>query len=328
MKYRAIIADAWELTQTNKKLIWWFAFLPALLTTLVSLVYLAYQVASFWTSPLFNARASSSGTIFHTLLVNGQNLIQNQPGLVVVLVVSVAVIALAWIMLPVFTQGALIQLIARKRAGHDISIMEGFSFGFTRFLQLFEYHLFIKTFSVVSIITEASFVLRGLGPEAFAVFGWIFLLILFIGLMLTLLFTYAEYYIVIDRKGVFKSIILSSGLVVRHWHHTIFMFILMAIIMLRIILNILVALLIPFLVIGPIFFFASITLAIIGVVVGSIVGLIALYFASYFVGIFHVFATAVWTFTFLELTSKKKAEEEDLREQIDSKDKTEDEHSS
>jgi hypothetical protein len=171
-------------------------------------------------------------------------------------------------------------------------------------LQLFEYHAFIKTFSFIAIITEASFAFRIFGPEPFKVFGWIFLLILVVGLLCTLLFTYSEYYIVIDKQGVFSSIIKSGGLVIRQWHHTLFMLLLMAVIIIRVALNLLVALLVPLLIVGPIFIFTSLTLAKIGVVIGSILGLVVLYFASYFLGVFHVFATAVWTFTFLDLTKE------------------------
>jgi len=305
MKYRVIIHDAWVLTQENKKLIWWFAFLPALITSLVAMVYFAYQFAAFWTSPYFREQATGSREILGIIFEKSLELMNAHPALAVVLVIIAAIIGLAWLMLPVFTQGALIQLIARARLGHKISVLEGISYGFTRFLQLFEYHLLIKTFSIVGVLTEATFILRNLGPEAFAVLGWIFLLILVVGLFLTLLFTYSEYYIVLDRRGVFKSMLASSGMVVRQWHHTLFMFLLMAIISIRIVFNILVALLVPILVIAPIFFFASITLAKIGVVIGTIIGLVALYFASYFLGVFHVFATAVWTFTYMELMSIK-----------------------
>lgn len=317
MKYRAIIHDSWVLTQENKKLIWWFAFLPALLTSLVAMVYLAYQAVAFWTSPYFHEQSEGTSEIFTIIFGSTKSFMQDQPTVAVVLIVIASIVALGWLMLPVFTQGALIQLVARIRIGHKVTVLEGISFGFTRFLQLFEYHLLVKTFSFISIFTEAAFVLRNLGPKSFAVFGWIFLLVLVVGLVLTLLFTYSEYYIVLDRKGVFKSILASSGLVVRQWHHTLFMLLLMVIISVRIIFNIIVALLVPILVIAPIFFFASITLATIGVIIGAIVGLIALYFASYFLGIFHVFATAVWTFTFLELTKHKEEEDSiDFRQEL------------
>lgn len=304
MRYRAIIREAWALTQENKKLMWWFAFVPSLLTFLVAMVYLTYQAYSLWHSPYFRPGASEQHLIadlFRRLV----DLFYAQPSLVVFGLVILAILAGIYLTLPVFTQGALIQLVAHIRAGSALSITRGISYGFSRFLQLFEYHLFIKTFGLVSIFTEAAFAFRVFGPEPFKVFGWLFLLVAVVGLMLTLLFTYSEYYIVIDKQGVFSSIIKSSGLVVRQWHHTLFMVLLMSIIIIRIGLNILVALLVPALIVAPIFLFTSLALAKIGVLVGAVLGLVILYFSSYFLGVFHVFTTSVWTFTFLDLTHEE-----------------------
>jgi len=234
------------------------------------------------------------------------DIISNNTGLGVLLIILSAIVALIYLFLPIFTQCALIQAVAHMRIGHKVTAVQAFSFGFSRFLQLFEYSLLVKTFGFVGIATEAAFVLRNLGVEAFVGFlGWIFLFFFIIGLFLTLLFTYSEYYIVIDKKGVFNSMLASGGLVIRQLHHTVFMLLLMTIIGLRIVINIVIALLVPALVIAPIFLFASFTLTAIGVVVGAIIGLVALYFGAYFMGVFHIFATAVWTFTFLELTTKE-----------------------
>ncbi len=304
MKYRAIIREAWAVTQGNKKLIWWFAFVPALLELLVGMVYLSYQAVSFWDNPYFREGAQGSHLISE-VFTGVVGLFKVQPGLVVFGIVIVAIILLAYLFLPVFTQGSLIQLVAHIRAGRPVSVPEGISFGFNRFLQLFEYSLFIKTFSLVGIVTEASLALRILGPKPFEVLGWIFLLFMIVGLILTLLVTYSEYYIVIDKEGAFTSVVRSSGLVIRQWHHTLFMLLLMTVIIVRIALNLLVALLVPALVLGPIFFFTSTVLAKIGAVVGGIVGLVVLYFASYFLGVFHMFTTTVWTYTFLELTKEE-----------------------
>lgn len=308
MNYRAIIREAWGLTQDNKNLIWWFAFAPALVTSLVSMGYLTYQALAFWNSPLI--REGGNDHFLGDLVSMFFDFLKQSPSLGVLVVVIVAVIGLVYLFLPVFTQGALIQLVAKMRRGQNPSIAEGVSFGFNRFLQLFEYQLLIKTFSWISIFTEALFVLRNLGPESFKFFGWIFAFFLIIGFFLSILFTYSEYFIVLQRVPVFKSILKSSGLVVRQWHHTLFMLLLMVVISVRILFNILVALLVPALVIAPIMLFASFALTILGVIVGSIIGLVALYFASYFLGVFHVFSTAVWTFTFLELTHKEQQEEQ------------------
>jgi hypothetical protein len=305
MKYRAIIHEAWSITQTNKKLIWAFAFVPAVLTTIVSMVYLTYQVAAFYTSPYLNPSIPEDKHaltfIFHTLVSS----FQSNPGMTVFFLIMAALVVIAYLLVPVFTQGALIQTLARLRAGQDLPLVQSVTFGFTRFLQLLEYNLAIKSFSLVSLLGDAAFAFRNLGPSVFSFVGWIFLLAIIVGLGVTLLFTYAEFYIVIDKEGVVSSMLKSSGLVIRQWHHTLFMLLLMSIIILRVILNLLVALVIPALVIAPFLIFTSMTFTIIGVVVGSILALVALYFTSYFLGIFHMFVTGVWTFTFLELTASE-----------------------
>lgn len=305
MKYRAIIRESWNLTQEHKSLIWWFAVLPAILTTLVSIVYLAYQVMAFWTSPFIRAGASEDNQIFSLVFKIGGEFISQNPGLGTLIIVVIGIIGLLYLMLPVFTQGALIELVARIRRGEKVSMARGISFGMTHFLPLFEYHLMVKTFSWVSIVTEAAFILRSLGFESFLLFSWIFAIFLFVGLILMLLFTFTEYYIVLDQRPVFQSMMASGGLVIRQWNHILFMVFLMLLISLRIALNIIIALVVPMLILGPVILFTSFTLVTIGIIIGSIVGLVALYFASYFMGVFHVFATAVWTFTFLELTLKE-----------------------
>ncbi len=311
VKYRAIIRDAWTLTQENKRLIWWYGFVPALLTTLVSIGYLCYQAAAIYTSPLFRDVDPNTKELWRVLVDKAWQFYKVEPTFAVILVVLLSIGGVAYLMFPVFTQGALIQLLARHRNGHSISIREGIAFGLRRFLQLFEYHLAIKTFSLVSLFTNAMFIVRSLGPEAIHVFIWLFAIIGVVGIFFTLLFTYSEYYICIDNHGMLQGMLSSCALVIKQWHHTLFMLLLMAIISIRIVFNILVALLIPVLVVAPVLFFTGMTLVHIGVIVGVVLGLIALYFTSYFIGIFDVFSTAVWTFTFLELTAAK---EESLRE--------------
>lgn len=306
MQYKAIIGEAWALTQNNKKLIFAFAFVPAALNTLVGMAYILYQIAAFWTSPYINPGVPEDKHALKFIFNLIVDWLQTRPGITVFSLVVCGIVYLGHLMIPAFTQGALIQMLAHMRAGQKVSLAEGVSFGFVRFLQLFEYHLAVKTFSVFSLLIEASFAFRNLGPTAFEFFGWIFLVVILVGLLAMLLFTYSEYYIVIDKEGMMSSIIKSSGLVIRQWHHTIFMLFLMAVIVVRIAINILVAILLPLLVIVPIFLFTSITLATVGAVIGGVIALIGLYFASYFLGVFHVFTTGVWTFTFLELTAKEK----------------------
>ncbi len=310
MNYKAIIKEAWALTQENRKLIWYFAFIPAVLESLVSMVYMTYQVSAFWTSEYLREAAKNSPHAIELVFKAIGRIFHLNAGLGVFLVISAAIVIILYLLLPVFSEGALIQLIAKLRGGHKVTMVEGVGYGFTRFLQLFEYNTAIKTFSLVGILTEASFAFRNLGPDAFSFFVWIFILFLIIGLFLTLCFTYAQFYIIIDKKPVFTSMLASSKLVFKQWQHTLFMFFLMFLISLRILFNLVIVLLIPLIIAGSIAFFATFTLTWLGIIVGVLLGTVALYFASYFLGVLHVFSNAVWTFTFLDLSSQP---DQDLR---------------
>jgi hypothetical protein len=74
---------------------------------------------------------------------------------------------------------------------------------------------------------------------------------------------------------------------------------------LRIILQIVFVLLIPIVVTAVIYGIASAALPTLALIVGGLIGLILLYIASYLSGTIHVFASTVWTFTFLELTGQE-----------------------
>ncbi|HCW31923.1 MAG: hypothetical protein UT55_C0091G0004 [Candidatus Peregrinibacteria bacterium GW2011_GWE2_39_6] len=301
MNYKEIIRDAWRFTQTNKPLMWWYAFVPEFIGLLVGICYVMYQVLSFWKSPIFREYHGSSFT--SDVIIYLSSFLSSQPSLGIILIVLVAIIVLFYFTLPIFSKGALVQLIARKRNGQMVKPVEGISFGFLHFLPLFEYHLIIRTFSLFGLLTEASFVIRNLGTGAFEILLIPFILILAVGLLLLLLFTYSEYFIIIDEKQVIESMGASSKLVIRHWQHTILMLMLMVLITLRIFLNIILVLLIPSVIIISTGILAAFALAKIGLIVGCVMALIGMYFSAYLGGILQVFSTAVWVFTFLELTT-------------------------
>ena len=159
------------------------------------------------------------------------------------------------------------------------------------------------------MFTEAGFAARNLGTGAMNFLLPIFILAAIIGLVLTLLFTYSEFFIVLEKKSVLRAMGRSAKLVILSWKHTFLIVILMAIIGLRIIINILAVLLVPALIFLAAGLLATLALAKIGILIGVIFGLVGLFVASYFTGILHVFAAAVWTFTFLELMEEPRTQE-------------------
>ena len=302
MDTKKIIKQAWGLTQQHKKLVWWYAFLPELLGLIIGIYYLVYQYMSFLKSDVFRSYAGDS--FAYEMFEFGFNFVKGNPSLGIFAIVSIALIVLLYLFLPIFCKASLVQLIARIKNGQTVKPIDGISFGFLHFLQLFEYRFAVRTFSVMGLLSYASFVIRNLGPDVFKLLIIPFGLGFIFAFAMLLLFTYSEYFIIIDGKGVIKSMAESVRLVVRHWQHTFLILILLFLITLRIVFNVLLVLLIPALIIISTAALAAIALAKVGMILGIVLAIGGLFFAAYLNGILEVFTSAVWTFTFLELTEK------------------------
>lgn len=304
--YRNIIRDAWTFTRENKRLMMWYSFLPSLLTTLVGILYLSYQFFAFKRSALFeNAEESFLHELSRRIL---EFFTDHKPFILPAIIVTVVVVVL-YLLLPTLCQGGLIRIIARMRKHEHVRIIDGVSFGILVFLPLLEYHLAIRSFSVFAVLTEGSFVIRNLGADGLRLLMPFFIIFSIVALILSLLFTYSEFFIVLEKKGVLSSIGNSCKLVILNWQHTFLIGILMLIIGLRVIINVIAILLVPALVILSAGLIATVTLAAIGIIIAGLIGLIALLFASYFNAILNMFANTVWTFTFLALREEKRTEE-------------------
>jgi hypothetical protein len=197
----------------------------------------------------------------------------------------------------------MIQLIARKKSGQDVRMRDGLKYGLNYFLPLFSYSLANRTFNIISIFWEAAFVLRNLGPDTFEALLPVLIPLIIISLLFMFMFTFSEYYIVIDDNHMGQSMAKSSVLVFKHWGKAFMVSLLMFIIGIRILLQVVFVLLVPLAVLLGFFYFAASTLPDIGIWIGGGLGIAALLFASYLGAIVHVFTTTVWVFSFLDLTT-------------------------
>lgn len=309
MDYRQIIAESWQATQNSKKLIFWFGFIPSILTTAAGVGTLTYQFFAFKNSYLFTDHEKS----FLTEVVGFiWDFVNTHLSWTVPMAIVAAILAIMYLLIPTLAKASAIQAIARRRNGQKAGVGVGLRHGILSFLPLFEYHLLVKTFAFFSILVEMSFVLRNLGTELFQIFLPIFIIFIIISFLLTLLFTYADLYIVIDGIGVFDSIKKSSKLVIMHWKHTFLITLLMLLIGVRIIIQVIMVFLIPILIVLITGYIATVTLPITGVIVGGIVGLVGLIIAAYLNGIVDIFSYTVWTYTFLEVTSEKELSARDV----------------
>lgn len=302
MKYKETIYNAWQFTQNNKKLIIWYGFLPALLTTLVGILYVTYQVFAFQTSPLFNYQGSSFALV---LIRTIYSFVIENVSISVPLIVVVVILGIIYLIVPTILQAATIDIIARRKHNQETTLVQGFNHGLLRFLPLFEYELIMRTFSIITLSTEAAFVLRNFGVDALNALLPVLILVVLVGLILHLFFTFTEYYIVIDEEGVINAIIKSCTLVITNLQHTFMLVILMLIIGIRIIIQIALVILIPAVVIAGFAFFASISLPQYAIIIIAAVSCLVLIFAAYLAAVVHIFATSVWTFTFLEFTESE-----------------------
>lgn len=302
MDYRQVIAQSWRSTQSSKSVIIWFGFVPALFTTTFGVGYMAYQFFSFKKSYLFD---DSEESFIHDVIAYGWDFMKDHVNWTVPLIIFAIIFAISYFVLPTLAKASAIQAIARQRNGQATGVGIGLRYGIMSFLKLIEYHLLIKTFSFFSILTEISFVLRNLGLSLFGVLLPFFILFAFLSLLLTLLFTYSDLFIVIDDDGVFESMKKSAKLVIMNWKHTFLISLLMLMIGVRIIIQALLVFLIPAVIILIAGLLATVTLPITGIIVGGVLGAIGLILASYLNGIVDVFSYTVWTLTFLELSSER-----------------------
>ncbi|MCK9185837.1 hypothetical protein M0P48_00155 [Candidatus Gracilibacteria bacterium] len=302
MDYKKIIVDSWVYTQSNKKLIVWFGFIPSILTTSVSIYLIAYQIFAFKKSYLFG---DDEGSALEEVVFFLWDFLNAHLSWTVPLIIFAAFFGVFYFLYPTLAKAASVQTIARHRNGQESSVGTGMKYGLMSFLQLFEYHMIIGTFSFFSLLIEMSFVVRNLGPVIFKLFIPVFIVLIIISLTLTLLFTYADFFIVIDGKGVFESMKASAKLVVLSWKHTFLITILMLLIGVRIFIQTIMVFAIPALIIAITGYIATVTLPVTGLVIGGIVGFICLFLAAYLNGIIDIFSYTVWTYTFLELTSEK-----------------------
>lgn len=299
MDYKAVIKDAWILAKEDRRLFWWWAFVPSIITIIYGVGAFLYQVLAMRYAPVLGTSDKSFMSMLGELAMQFLN---TNTSIGIVFIVITAVFILIYLTYPTFCQASLIQLIARIRNKQEVNMVDGITYGALGFLKLFEYHLVIKFFSFINLIVWAMFILRNFGMDAFTFFIIPLSFFAIIVFIVMLFLTYADFYIVIDDMGVIKSIGRSMRLVVRQWRHTLLILILMMIISLRIILNIVLVLLVPTLIFMAFGAMAALTLAKIGMVIGAVVGLAALFFAAYLTGVLEVFANAVWVFSFLELT--------------------------
>ena len=295
MNVRDIVRKAWQITQVHIKKLIWYGFAPAFFGVIVSSAYLGYQYNAFKHSVLTESGPSDVLGTVRTVW----SMVAGHPTLSIIAIVIGIIVVLGYILTPPIFRGILINALMKIKKYE--SIEGSVEVGVRHFFPMFEFALITGSFSITTLFTESSFVLRWWGENIFFMILPVLLFVAMAGIIISLLFTYSEYFIILEGKGVIQSLMESTILVIANLKKTILVFVLMMLIGARIILNVLLVLLIPMMVVIASSYFATIFLSTFGFIVISIFGFIILIVSSYLLGLFHIFATAVWVLTFAQL---------------------------
>lgn len=325
MDYRKLISESWSYTQSHKSLIRWFGFFPAIFTTTVGAWYIFYQFFAFKKSWIFD---NANESFFEEMVGLIWDFITGHVSLTVPLIIFGVIFLIFYLLLPTVAMAGAIQTIARNRNGQEAGVGTGLRHGIMSFLPLIEYHLLIKTFSFFAILIEMSFVVRNLGPVIFQFLLPVFVVFVFLSIFLTLLFTFTDFFIVVDGDKVFESMKKSAKLVITHWKHTFLITLLMIIIGLRIVIQAVLVFLIPALVVFLMGYLTTLAFASASVIyiVGGVVGGVGLLLSAYLNGIVDIFAYSVWTFAFLDLTNEEEVSAREIVQEIKDDIKTDPDH--
>lgn len=298
MRNRDIVKKSWQMTQVHLKKLIWYAFVPAFLTIVTSSVYMMYQYEAFKNSPLVTGKEGDEH--FVTLLGVVWTFVRHHIGWSAFFTVGILIFLLCRMVLPPMLGGALIE--ACNRINHFKPISGSFEVGVRKFFPMFEFAIISGSFSITTLFTESSFVLRWWGESVFFFILPILIFVAMVGLILMFLFTYAEFFIVLEGKSIIKAMTSSAVLVISNLKRTILVFILMMLIGARVIINVILVLLIPMILIGISTLFASSILGKIGLIIALSITFVLVLVGSYLLGLFHVFATSVWVITYSQLS--------------------------
>ena len=311
MRSRDIVRKAWQITQVHLKKLIWYGITPAFFTLVITTAYLVYQYEAFMNS-VFLTGADSVDVLSIFKMTWG--IASSHPKLSVVFTVLAIIFFVCYIILPPIFNGTMISAIMRIKQYKQID--GSFEVGVRHFFPMFEFALLSGAFSIRTLFTESSFILRWWGESIYFMFLPVLLFIATIGIIVSFLFTYTEFFIVLEGKSLIKSLMESTILVVSNLRKTFLVFVLMMLIGVRILLNMLLVLIVPMIAIFLAGYFATTIYSMAGLIIIGIFSVLMLFLSSYLLGLFHVFATAVWVITFSYLTERGKEEKEKEEEVI------------
>jgi hypothetical protein len=290
---REIIAQAWAITTSAPEIKRW-GFLGSTLRLLLDIKLVAYQIYF-----LMAYMAGKEVGLFDDFIW-----LHERVSLPVFIVItgSFGLLLLMELILPSFTDGAIIGLAAK--AHQKQPLRGGFILALYNFFPIFTLHEFFVFSGVNLLITTISIMLRyGEGMTVFLVI--ISTILWLLSSLLKFFASFAEPAIVVSKTGVFASIGRSIKLVFSYPSHIIFLLLLLFIISVRIFINLAILIIIPGAALGVGIVLTYVITPAASYTIATILALLLVGAAGYFFTYFHVFKQTVWTIMYMELIKQK-----------------------
>lgn len=301
MKYTRIIADAWQLTTDNKKLVW-FAFVPSFIGVLVFMIEVAWQY--FVISEEFGGVQKGFvfekiGDIFH---------IAQEYNLLSIGIFLTIFVLIFYFVLPAWIQSSLILGVQHRYKFPEkrLSLRQKIVEGFDHFFELFELRAILSPFDLGSIAFFGLTMFRYYHGDVFNFFLPILIGYGIFSLFAAMFVLFSPYFIVEEGVPFIRSIRRSIGLVFLHFGRTMGLAMLMILINVRVVVNVLVVFGVPALIFGIATYFTDNWWQGFFVILGSLVGVGLIGLAAYLSAILEVFSVAFWQRAFTQLRAEQK----------------------
>lgn len=316
MKYADVIAEAWELVTSTKKLTW-FAFVPAFAAILFFVGEMAWQY--FLIAEEFGWQ--EHGKLYQGI-GQGIGMITDRGMLGWAIALTIFVLLMVYA-LPSWIQASLILSVRQryKKPEGRFSMRQKIIDGADYFFRLVEYHAALSPFELMSITFYALTFYRYFHGELFSRILWPAIVAYTLLSILIGVFTvFAPYYVVHEDASFRKAISRSAGLVFLNFWQTLGLFLLMLLVNVRVIINAVLVIGIPVGLVALGAHFAGSQWQWLMIGGGVFLGMILLALASYLTALLEVFSVAYWEKAFEELRAeqdKLKSEEPDEVPSVD-----------
>lgn len=306
----SIFTKAWEITtdEHNSRL-FWYGFVPALLTTVLSALTYSFQGYRYWTEFVVQGDVRSAVlNLFGSFLTFfAENL-----GTGLLILFLGILFFLAYYFLPIIFHGGLIKILPKVLDREVVKFRMGLVYGGRYFFKLFEYKTLFSPFRITWVLLTYS-ILKIFSPELLAPMAIPLILWFIINVSVNLLFVFVEYFIVLKDMLVLESIRASMKMVFLHIEDVLLMIGLILLMELRMLINVLFLVGIPLLFFFLLSFFTNTLLINIGT--GFIVGIAIalLLFISWLNAHITVFITSAWLLTFLYFQKELPVEAENTQ---------------